>query len=313
MAFTLTDDIKNFTGLSSDTKPTADIPAGSTFIETDTGSQFVYDGAVWKPTSYGAFGSDFLIEVQKGNVEGHSVIHKFGRNDLVGTSFVPVSVGGVWPTLQPAAATTLRVKAGGNANDIAGGSGARKIMVQVIDETGALIEEEIELAGASASSATTVTAVRLLRAWISECGVYATVGQSSHNAAIVVEDSSGTQDWATLDFTDSLGRGQSEIGCYTVPTGFNAYILSSVAAIETNKIVDLLFLQRELILKASAPFPALRIILESGGASGIEIIKPRSPLPMFEQNTDFIWLAKVSTSTAKVDIDFEIMLVDNTL
>ena len=28
---------------------------------------------------------DFLIEVQKGNVAGHSIIHKFGRNDGVPT------------------------------------------------------------------------------------------------------------------------------------------------------------------------------------------------------------------------------------
>ena len=26
---------------------------------------------------------DFLIEVQKGNVVGHSMVHKFGRNDAV--------------------------------------------------------------------------------------------------------------------------------------------------------------------------------------------------------------------------------------
>jgi len=27
--------------------------------------------------------ADFLIEVQKGNVKGHSLVHKFGRNDAV--------------------------------------------------------------------------------------------------------------------------------------------------------------------------------------------------------------------------------------
>lgn len=34
-------------GLSSDTKPTANIPAGSTFLETDTTNVYVFDGTAW--------------------------------------------------------------------------------------------------------------------------------------------------------------------------------------------------------------------------------------------------------------------------
>jgi len=41
--------IRRYTGLSSDTKPTVDIPIGSRFFETDTGTQFILGAAGWFP------------------------------------------------------------------------------------------------------------------------------------------------------------------------------------------------------------------------------------------------------------------------
>jgi hypothetical protein len=42
--------INNYTGLAADTKPTAaDVVNGSRFVETDTGMEFIYDGAAWQP------------------------------------------------------------------------------------------------------------------------------------------------------------------------------------------------------------------------------------------------------------------------
>jgi len=41
---------KNYIGLSTDTKPTADTPPGSTFKESDTSSEYItYDGTNWVP------------------------------------------------------------------------------------------------------------------------------------------------------------------------------------------------------------------------------------------------------------------------
>ena len=71
---------------------------------------------------------EFWLNVQRGNVPGASVVHKFGRNAAV-TTMAPIAFGGVYQTPQPASATTLRVKAG-NTNDTAAGSGAREITIQ---------------------------------------------------------------------------------------------------------------------------------------------------------------------------------------
>lgn len=48
MAYTLVTNIKKFRGLSTDTKPTTNIPVDSTFEETDTSIKYVYDGSAWK-------------------------------------------------------------------------------------------------------------------------------------------------------------------------------------------------------------------------------------------------------------------------
>jgi len=34
-------------GLSTDTKPTSNVPVGSTFYETDTKTNYVYSGSAW--------------------------------------------------------------------------------------------------------------------------------------------------------------------------------------------------------------------------------------------------------------------------
>ena len=39
-------------GLSTDTKPTTDIPNGATFFECNTGYMYIYNGYAWVPKSY---------------------------------------------------------------------------------------------------------------------------------------------------------------------------------------------------------------------------------------------------------------------
>jgi hypothetical protein len=41
-----------YVGVAADAKPTAGVPAGSTFIERDTGHTFIYDGTAWGQLLY---------------------------------------------------------------------------------------------------------------------------------------------------------------------------------------------------------------------------------------------------------------------
>ena len=250
--------------------------------------------------------SDPYFDILIGNKNGYEVIKKFGRNAAVGTSFVPIAIGGIYQRKQPASATTLRIKAGGDANDTAAGTGARSIFLEGLDETGTLVQEELATAGASASSATTATFIRLFRAWVEDCGSY---GGGSHVASITIEDSAGAADWATIDATDTP-EGQSEIGIYTVPKGYKAYVTNIYPTLEASKTVDLRFFKREGALTASAPYSARRSQISW---SGLETtpgqISPKTGYGPFPEYTDFGFIAKIATGTAHVAVNYEIILV----
>lgn len=56
--------VKHLYGLSSDTKPTVNMPVGSEFVETDTGIRFTYSGSVWFATSAGGSGQQLAANSQ---------------------------------------------------------------------------------------------------------------------------------------------------------------------------------------------------------------------------------------------------------
>ena len=253
--------------------------------------------------------SNYYTECAKGNVKGCSIVHKFGHNAAVGTSLAVISGGGVYNTPQTTGATTLRIKAGGNANDTAAGTGARQITIEGIDETGALVSETVATAGASASSATTITFMRVFRVWVSSSGTYATTAAGSHAADIVIENGAGGTDWATITL-NSFPNSQSEIGVYTVPLGKTAYVLSIAVFIESTKAVNIEFFKRGGVLDTVAPYEAMRVQLSISGGTDDITLRPVVPMK-FDALTDFGFMAKVATGTASASVDFEIMLIDN--
>lgn len=249
----------------------------------------------------------FYLGVSQGTQTGYSVVHKFGRNAEVGTTFVPVCNGGVYQTPQVASATTLRIKAGGDAGDAAAGAGARSVTLEGLDETGAEVSETVATAGASASDFTTTTFLRLFRVYVATSGTYATSTAASHVEDIVIED--GTNDWATITST-GFPRGQSQIGVYSVPLGKRAFIEQVEVSTESTKVVDLNFYARENILETDPPYTAMRLKRELVGIEGNSqslFLIPKGPYPAL---TDIGFMARVANSTADVSVDFTILLED---
>lgn len=254
------------------------------------------------------YSGDALVAIAKGLTPYHSIIHKFGKSAAIGTAFSPVSIGNIYQTPQPAGATALRIKAGGNANDTAAGSGAQEITLQGLDETGTVVTEAVATAGASASSATATTFIRLFRAYVSASGTYATSSAGSHADDIVIENGAGGTDWATIDSTD-FARSQTEIGAYSIPAGYDGYLMNTVGFTDSSKITTILFFQRTGILSAAAPYDAMRVVFEERVEGGGFEFKPEVPIK-FAGPCDVGFLAKVNTSTAEVDVDFELIIVE---
>jgi hypothetical protein len=203
---------------------------------------------------------DFLIEVQKGNVAGHSMVHKFGRNDSVPNgSWAHISLTPFATANFRQSAIAMRVKAGGNGADTAAGAGAREITIQGIDSAFAETSEAVATAGAGASAATTATFWRVHRAWVSAVGAYT----AANTGNVVIEDSGGGADFITI----AAGEGQTQYTGWTVPAGKTAYLLSVHVTVDSNKTVNIRLLTRINIDDVAAPMNSVRLKLFWDGVS----------------------------------------------
>lgn len=251
------------------------------------------------------------LDVSRGLSGGVTSVKKFGRNSAVGTTYVPVALGGIYRTPQSTSATALRIKAGGNANDTAAGSGARQITLIGTDENFNEVTETLATAGASASSATTTTFTRLYRFFVSQSGTYATASAGSHVGDIVVEDSAGTQDWGTID-SANFPKGQSEIGAYTVQAGVTGYVKLRDLSIDSGKTIDMVFFSRTNCDQTSAPYDGMRAQSVISGVTGGSVETFGSvdvPFGPYVGPTDIGFMARVASGTASVSVEFEIFLV----
>lgn len=234
------------------------------------------------------------------------IIQKFGKNESVGTTFEPISYGGIYRTPQVSGATAVRVKAG-DADDTAGGSGAQEITVQGIDANGDLVSEAIATNGLSAGANSSTSFIRIFRAWVSKSGTYGTQSTASHAAAIVIENAAGTEDWLTIDGAN-FPSGQSDIGAYTVPNGYEAYVKNIFIHVDSGKTAELEFFQRQNILDTAAPYQAIRKVYGVVGVIGAVTVIRDIPLGPFPAQTDIGMMGRVPSTAADISVNFDIIL-----
>lgn len=252
---------------------------------------------------------NFLIEVAKGSSVGYSVIHKYGRNaNMTNGTEVAITSDGAIPFLS--SATTVRIKAGGNAADTADGAGAREVTVQGSDENGEFISEAIATNGASASSATTATFFRVYRAYVSSQGTYLTDGlatNGANQADIVIEDSGGTTDLITI----SQYEGQTQYAAYHIPSDKTGYLADLTATVSSNKEADVIMWARgNATSDTTVPVPAKRLKLYLDGVVGESQFHPTAP-QLIGSDCD-VWFTGIATAAGtECSVDFEILLVDN--
>jgi hypothetical protein len=247
---------------------------------------------------------NFYLEVAKGNVPGHSLVHKFGRNDSVPNgswAFVTLLGQTAWPL---SAATTVRIKAGGNAADTAAGAGAREITVQGIVAT--TFDEEAETiapAGASASTATSKSFWRVHRKWVSSAGTYG----SANTGAIVLENGAGGTDIITM----AAGEGQTQDALFTVPADKTGFLASVHVTTDSAKPVDVRCWVRENMDDTTAPVTSKRLKLFWDGIANSFNYRPYSPELSIMEKSDIWFEAQAGAGGGEVSIDFELLLVDN--
>ena len=252
--------------------------------------------------------SDFGVDVAKGEVPGHSVIQKFGRNSAVSSSFVPICLSAFYRT--PTSNTALEVVST-DVDDTFLGAGARTIYYEGLQvQSGSLVvvSDVVELDGTT-PVALPDSLIRLYRWYVASSGVYASQSAGSHQGDLTIQESGAGNVWSKIE-NNGFPRAQSQIGAYTVPTGYTAYVSKISYSVESDKEADILMFKREGVLNTSAPYNAMNLVTEINSATGNYTVEYRTPLK-FEEETDFGFLGKLKANTGPMTVDFEIKLVQN--
>jgi len=245
------------------------------------------------------------LDIARGLASGCRSFNKFGRNTSVGSSFVPVSRSGFYRTPQANAHVHLRIKAGGNANDTANGSGAREIILIGIDEFGDYTTQALATAGTSASAQTSKSFIRLFDVYVSKSGTYSTQTARSHAGTITIENAAGGEDWAVI-VDGTLGRGKTEMAVYTTPRDRSAAVRNITISSDSDKKANIVLYKRENILEVAAPYSSMLMVTEYPQSAGLFDVVFDPPL-YFPPLCDFGFLANVSASTVDVAVNMDII------
>lgn len=252
----------------------------------------------------------FLREIAAGNVEGHSIVNKFGRNDAIPNGGIaPVAIGGNYRT--PTAAVSLEFI--GAVDDNASGTGARLVSFQGLDANWQIQTQTVVPTGVT-PVAIPGTWTRLFRVKVEESGTYATQSASSHSGNLIVQASGGGDQWALIDQAQSgFGVGQSQIGTYTIAAGFTGILLSKTFSVEASatKSGRVYFFTREGVDVVTAPYGPMNLKEQHDGVTGVNSIDPDAPLLVIPEKTDCGFMAYGDGGVVSCSVDFQMLLIEN--
>jgi hypothetical protein len=249
---------------------------------------------------------DYYTEVVKGNIAGHSMIHKFGAA-LLTTTLAPITNSGFYRV--PTTATALEFVSDSTDDDIVG-TGAQKITITGLDSNWEEVSQTIETDGTTPVAIPT-SLTRVYRWYVSQSGSYATQTVGSHAGVLTIRESGGGDTWSEIPITP-FPIGQSQIAVYTVPAGKTAYLLSKNIFVDTTKTADIYFYQRPLANDVTTPYTGtMRLIEREVGVQGGYDLRTKAPKGPFVGPCDLGFMGNVSVGTADASAEFELLVVDN--
>jgi hypothetical protein len=159
----------------------------------------------------------FELQVSRGQIAGHSVIHVFGHNPDVDTAEVTI-----WPTtglLGHPASPTLMAVSSSSASDTSAGTGARSVFILGINGTGGYVSETVVLNGQTAvntiheyDAIERVTVVSVGSGGVNAGTIYVGTGTVTSGVPAVTYSAMG------------IGDNLALVGHWTCPTGYVAYL-----------------------------------------------------------------------------------------
>jgi len=254
---------------------------------------------------------DFLIDVARGNVNGASIIHKFGANAAIGTTIKPVTTSGTYQT--PITSESLEILSD-NALDAAAGSGARSVEVTGIDSNWDILKETVTLNGVT-PVALSNTFRRVFRMRVKTSGTYATSIAGSHEGIITLRGAGAGVTWALIGFNEGFPLGSSEISVYTIPRGYEGIILHRELDVEAAKLCNILFFIRaEADLVAGGDYKPMVVTALRRDVTGLHLDgSPSGSSELMVGPCDVGFMAVTTSGTAKVNCAFKLLLLKQKL
>jgi hypothetical protein len=160
----------------------------------------------------------FELQVARGQIPGHSIIHVFGYNPDVDTSEETV-----WPIdgiLGHPPSPTVMTISSTSANDAAAGTGARTVQILGVNGTGGLVSEIVTLNGQTpVNTVNTYDAIERM--------IVLTVGSGGANAGIIYAGTGVVTAGVPAVPYSAMGAGEnlSIVGHWTCPAGFTGYLV----------------------------------------------------------------------------------------
>lgn len=224
----------------------------------------------------------------------------------MGTTLVPVTQSGTYKT--PTIVTSLEFVSD-DVNDTILGSGARVITLIGLGSDWKEVTQNVVTNGTT-PVILSINLLRLYRWYVAMTGTYATDTVHSHAGNLTIQEAGGGTVWSNINIAP-VPVGQSQIGCYTIPIGKTGYLFNRLVYTESNKTTDVYLFSRD---QANVTFGNItgtkRIVEKLISVAGGFTIAPTLPDGPFVGPCDLMYMAKVSSGTGEVSIDFELLLVD---
>jgi hypothetical protein len=250
-------------------------------------------------------GVDFLDQVALGNIDGATLVNKFGAGNLT-TTLLPIDQDNTYPT--PTTATALEFVSSSTDDDVAG-TGAQKIIIQGLDANWDEVTQEIDTNGTTPVAIPT-SLIRLYRWYVSQSGTYATQSAGSHAGTLTIRVAGAGATWSTIGVSP-FPVGQSQIGVYSLARNKKAYLMSKTVFVDTTKAADIYFFQRPNADDVSAPYTGtMRLFEREVGVSGGFVSTSKAPKGEFIGPCDLGFMGRVSVSTAECSVEFQLLIVD---
>lgn len=229
-------------------------------------------------------------------------ISQMGFNPAVGgTSEGIWAVGGSFTFLE--APEQVRIAAGGDVADIAGGDGARLVSIEGIAEDLTIQKVDIITNGVNVSEPTDLKFWRVWQARVEEVGLY-----GASNVGDLIFESVDTS--MVLVKMTALG-GTSHLGLFSTPIDHYALLRHILVSVEGTKIINMDMCRRDSFNTIAAPHKPFIIIRQFSGLAVFHTDTPKSDL-VLPPLTDLFFRATTPASTSAVSIAFDILLVPTT-